>query len=107
MIDKLEETRVSTQKTAQVLKMLGNAHSLCIMLRLLGEGKTLENLSQATGLSPAAVTYYVNRLRQRDLVKSERKGHKVSYRVNAENTDALALLQSVAALYCEPPASAS
>lgn len=87
--------------------MLGNAHSLCIMLRLLGEGKTLENLSQATGLSPATVTYYVNRLRQRDLVKSERKGHKVSYRVNAENTDALALLQSVAALYCEPPASAS
>jgi predicted MarR family transcription regulator len=59
------------------------------MLRLLGEGKTLENLSQATGLSPATVTYYVNRLRQRNLVKGERQGHKVSYRVNAENTDAL------------------
>ena len=81
--------------------MLGNAHCLCIMLRLLGERKTLENLSEATGLSPATVTYYVNRLRQRDLVTSECEGHKVSYRVNAENTDALALLQSVAALYCD------
>jgi predicted transcriptional regulator len=50
------------------------------MLRLLGEGKTLENLSQATGLSPATVTYYVNRLRQRNLVKGERQGHKVSYK---------------------------
>jgi len=92
---------VSGQKVAQVLKILGNAHCLCIMLRLLGEGKTLENLSQATGLSPATVTYYVNRLRQRNLVKGERQGHKVSYRVNAENTDALALLLSVSALYCE------
>ncbi|MBT3770084.1 MAG: winged helix-turn-helix transcriptional regulator [Acidiferrobacteraceae bacterium] len=98
---------MSTQKTAQVLKMLGNAHCLCIMLRLLGEGKTLENLSEATGLSPATVTYYVNRLRQRNLVKGERQGHQVSYSANAENTDALALLQSVAALYCEQAASAS
>jgi predicted transcriptional regulator len=77
------------------------------MLRLLGEGKTLENLSQATGLSPATVTYYVNRLRQRDLVRGERQGHQVSYSANAENTDALALLQSVTALYCEQAASAS
>ena len=98
---------MSTQKTAQVLKMLGNAHCLCIMLRLLGEGKTLENLSEATGLPPATVTYYVNRLRQRNLVKGERQGHQVSYSANAENTDALALLQSVAALYCEQAASAS
>jgi predicted transcriptional regulator len=71
------------------------------MLRLLGEGKTLENLSQATGLSPATVTYYINRLRQRDLVKGERLGHQVSYRANAENTDALMLVRSVAALYCK------
>ena len=98
---------MSGQKAAQVLKMLGNAHCLCIMLRLLGEGKTLGNLSQATGLSPATATYYVNRLRQRNLVKGERQGHKVFYRANAENTDALALLQSVAALYCEQAASAS
>ena len=98
---------MSEQKTAQVLKMLGNAHCLCIMLRLLGEGKTLENLSQATGLSPATVTYYVNRLRQRDLVRGERQGHQVAYSANAENTDTLALLQSVAALYCEQAASAS
>jgi predicted transcriptional regulator len=77
------------------------------MLRLLGEGKTLENLSQATGLSPATVTYYVNRLRQRDLVRGERQGHQVAYSANAENTDTLALLQSVAALYCEQAASAS
>ncbi|MDP6030571.1 MAG: BlaI/MecI/CopY family transcriptional regulator [Arenicellales bacterium] len=98
---------MSGQKTAQVLKMLGNAHCLCIMLRLLGEGKTLENLSQATGLSPATVTYYVNRLRQRDLVRGERQGHQVAYSANAENTDTLALLQSVAALYCEQAASAS
>ena len=98
---------MSGQKTAQVLKMLGNAHCLCIMLRLLGEGKTLENLSQATGLSPATVTYYVNRLRQHDLVRGERQGHQVAYSANAENTDALALLQSVAALYCEQAASAS
>jgi hypothetical protein len=67
------------------------------MLRLLREGKTLENLSQATGLSPATVTYYVNRLRQRDLVKSERQGHQVSYRGNAETPDAWVLLQGVAA----------
>ena len=92
---------MSGKKVAQVLKILGNAHCLCIMLRLLGEGKTPEHLSQTTGLSPATVTYYVNRLRQRDLVKSERQGHQVSYRVNAENPDALVLLQSVAALYCE------
>ena len=98
---------MSGQKTAQVLKMLGNAHCLCIMLRLLGEGKTLENLSQATGLSPATVTYYVNRLRQRDLVRGERQGHQVAYSANAENTATLALLQSVAALYCEQAASAS
>jgi DNA-binding transcriptional ArsR family regulator len=39
------------------------------------EGKTLENLSQATGLSPATATYYVSRLRQVDLVRSERQGH--------------------------------
>ena len=98
---------MSGQKVAQVLKILGNAHCLCIMLRLLGEGKTLESLSQATGLSPATVTYYVNRLHQRNLLNGKRHGHQVSYSVNAENTDALALLQSVAALYCEQAASAS
>lgn len=98
---------MSGQKATQVLKMLGNAHCLCIMLRLLSEAKTLGNLSQATGLSPATVTYCVSRLGQPNLIKSERQGHKVSYRVNAENTDALALLQSVAALDCEQAASAS
>ncbi len=78
---------MSGKKVAQVLKILGNAHCLCIMLRLLGEGKTLENLSQATGLSPATATYNVNRLRQRNLVKDERQGHKVSYKGHGLVTD--------------------
>ena len=82
---------------ARVAKAMGNGYRL-ELLELLAQGeRSVDALSQVSGLSVANASQHLQQLRQAGLVANRKQGQKVFYRLNGEDVTALmASLREVA-----------
>jgi ArsR family transcriptional regulator, virulence genes transcriptional regulator len=83
----------SVEKAAELLRSIGSAHRLMILCLLSERDMTVTEVCEATGMRQSLASQHLSRLRLDGLVKAERHGHFVTYRLsNPVARDVVALL---------------
>lgn len=73
------------REAAQLFKQLGNESRLLIMRLLAERPRSVQALTEATGLSQPLVSQHLRTLRQADLVIGQRRGREVVYQLADEH----------------------
>lgn len=90
-------------RAARLLKALANDRRLLILCSLIEGEKTVGELEAKVGLGQSALSQHLARLRHDGLVETRRAAQHIHYRL--ASTEVLALIETLAALYCPTPAS--
>lgn len=70
------------RKKATLLKALANPTRLCIVRELLARGEcNVSSMQHCLGLSQSTVSQHLGRLRDMGIIRGERKGTEVFYRL--------------------------
>lgn len=69
------------REAAQLFKQLGNESRLLIMRLLADRPRSVQELTEGTGLSQPLVSQHLRTLRQADLVIGQRRGREVVYQL--------------------------
>lgn len=67
------------EELAETLKALGSASRLRVLLALLSEERTVEQLAEHVGLAPSATSHHLRVLRSLRLVRTRKEGRHVYY----------------------------
>ena len=76
-----EERRKRYEEKADLLKALGHPVRLCIVTNLLGRECSVGHMQDCLGLPQSTVSQHLAILRGRGIIRGERKGPEVVYRV--------------------------
>ena len=91
-------------EAAALLKALANADRLLLLCQLVGGERSVGELGASAGIEQPSLSQQLGVLRGERLVATRREGKQVIYRI--ASPAALALLESLHGLFCEPgPAS--
>ena len=90
----------NAQRAEAMLKQLGNAGRLRLLCTLVEGASPVSALVEASGLSQSAVSQHLAKLRLAGLVKAERHGQSIHYRLDSD--EARALLEALYRIYCQP-----
>jgi DNA-binding transcriptional ArsR family regulator len=63
----------------QLMKMMGNVHCLKVLLQVVRERRSLDDLVAATGYTATNISYHLKRLRDKGVIEGDRIGHQVFY----------------------------
>ena len=94
-----DELKKHAAEAASLLKELANPSRLLILCQLIGGEKSVGELCRAIELSQSAVSQHLARLREAQLVDTEKRGQMVYYRLC--NMEAHALLSTLYLIYCK------
>lgn len=83
-----------------LLTAMANATRLRVLCTLLDGERSAGQLAVIAGLSPAALSQHLARLRALDLVATRRDGQTIRYRLVRD--DVKTLLETLYRLYCGP-----
>jgi DNA-binding transcriptional ArsR family regulator len=89
----------SASKAEAMLKQLAHAGRLMILCNLTEGEKTVGELVELIGLSQSAVSQHLAKLREANLVKSDKRGQMVYYRLSSEEAEAI--LSTLYLIYCK------
>jgi ArsR family transcriptional regulator len=92
----------SADAAARMLRALASAPRLMILCQLTGGEHSVGALQPLTGLSQSALSQHLAVLREEGLVGTRRKHQHILYHL--ADPDAARLLETLAAIYCPPPA---
>ena len=87
-------------KAEAMLKQLAHAGRLMILCSLTEGEKTVGQLIELVDLSQSAVSQHLAKLREAELVESDKRGQMVYYRIRSE--EAQAILSTLYLIYCKP-----
>lgn len=79
-----EEKRRRYEEKAGLLKALGHPVRLCIVTNLLGRECSVGHMQGCLGLPQSTVSQHLALLRTHGIIRGERKGPEVVYRVVSE-----------------------
>ena len=96
----LQSMKKNAAKAAAMLSMLSNAKRLMILCYISREDVTVNDLAQKVGLSQSALSQHLAKMRADKLVKGERRGQAVYYRIARPEVEAL--LATLYLIYCHP-----
>ncbi|MCC7260834.1 MAG: winged helix-turn-helix transcriptional regulator [Alphaproteobacteria bacterium] len=82
-----------------VLKQIANAKRLMILCNLVAGEKSVSELEALVNLSQSALSQHLSKLRAAGLIRSEKRGKMVYYRICS--TEAQALLSTVYMVFCK------
>jgi ArsR family transcriptional regulator len=88
------------QEAAQLLKALANPDRLILLCQLAEAECSVTELGARSGIAQPSLSQQLGVLRGEQLVATRREGKHVLYRV--ASPQALAVLQTLHALFCEP-----
>lgn len=94
-----EAMRTHALEAEGFLKELANAKRLLILCQLVEGEKSAGDLAKIAELSHSAMSQHLTRLRQAGLVKSEKRGQMVMYRLASMQVQALLSLLHV--MFCK------
>lgn len=96
----LDDMRPKAEAAAAMLSALANSKRLLVLCSLLDQPRSVGELAQIAGLSDAAVSQHLGKLRALGIVATRREGQTIFYSLASE--DARAILGTLYALYCAP-----
>ena len=104
-MDPASQLETHAQDAAALLRQLANARRLMLLCQLAAEGEvTVGRLAERVGLSQAALSQHLMRLRAEGLVAYRREGTHLHYRIADPRVGRL--MEALHSLFCEPQPSA-
>jgi ArsR family transcriptional regulator len=94
-----DEMKSHAAEAAAMLKELANPSRLLILCHLVNGEKSVGELCRTIELSQSAASQHLARLREANLVDTEKRGQMVYYRLC--NMEAHALLATLYLIYCK------
>jgi DNA-binding transcriptional ArsR family regulator len=88
------------QEVAHLLAAMANAKRLLVVCNLVDRERSVGELAAVVGLSPAALSQHLGKMRTLKLVTTRRDGQTIYYRLASR--EVREVLQALYHLYCEP-----
>jgi DNA-binding transcriptional ArsR family regulator len=88
------------EEASQLLAAMANAKRLMVLCNLLDGEKSVGELAGIVGLSSAALSQHLSRMRAQELVATRRDAQTIYYRL--ASTEVREVLRTLYRLYCEP-----
>lgn len=96
------DLQASAHEAAALLKALANPDRLLLLCQMVDAERSVAELGELTGIAQPSLSQQLGVLRGERLVSTRREGKHVLYRV--DSPAALAVLQTLHGLFCEPEA---
>ena len=96
----LEALEAKAEEASIILGAMANAKRLMVMCNLLEGEKSVGELADIVGLSPAALSQHLGKMRALRLVETRRDGQTIYYRLASEAVREI--LETLYRLYCAP-----
>lgn len=98
--EELEQLQIQARRASELMKALSHETRLLILCLLTEKEMSVSELEEIIGLSQAAVSQQLARLRLERLVSTRREGRQIYYRIvdNEVNT----IIESLYDLFCKP-----
>lgn len=104
IIDKSDSALVALEAKAEevsiLLAAMANAKRLMVLCNLLEGEKSVGQLAEIVGLSPAALSQHLSKMRALRLVETRRDGQIIHYRLASD--EVRHILETLYRLYCVP-----
>lgn len=94
----LQTLKHNSQKAEKLLKLLANSNRLLILCTLLHAEKTVSELLETIDLSQSALSQHLAKMRQEEILATQKLGNKVIYRIAASEVEAILL--TLYQIYC-------
>jgi DNA-binding transcriptional ArsR family regulator len=96
----LDDMRPKADAAAALLSALANSKRLLVLCSLVDHPRSVGELAQIAGLSDAAVSQHLGKLRALGIVATRREAQTIFY--SLASTDARAILDTLYGLFCAP-----
>lgn len=90
----------SAEQASSLLTAMANAKRLIVLCNLLEGEKTVGHLAEIVGLTIAAASQHLAKMRALGLVKTRRDGQQIWYRLASQEVEEV--LKTLHRLYCAP-----
>ncbi|WP_027582515.1 metalloregulator ArsR/SmtB family transcription factor [Bradyrhizobium sp. Ai1a-2] len=90
------------EEASRLLTAMANAKRLMVLCNLLDGERSVGELAEIVGLSSAALSQHLGKMRALDLVTTRRDGQTIYYRL--ASGEVREILQTLYRLYCAPAA---
>lgn len=98
--DTLAALEASAEDASRLLAAMANGKRLLVLCHLLEGEKSVGQLAEIVGLSVAALSQHLAKMRALDLVRTRRDAQTIYYRLASE--EVREVLATLYRLYCEP-----
>ena len=98
--DTLAAFEASAEKASRLLTAMANSKRLIVMCNLLEGEKSVGQLAEIVGLSVAALSQHLGKMRAYDLVRTRRDGQTIYYSLASKEVEEV--LRTLYELYCGP-----
>jgi DNA-binding transcriptional ArsR family regulator len=88
------------EQACLILSAMANAKRLMVLCNLLDREKSAGQLADIVGLSPAALSQHLGKMRSLRLVETRREGQIIFYRLASD--EVRGILETLYRLYCAP-----
>jgi len=96
----LADFEASAEKASSLLTAMANTKRLVLLCNLLEGEKSVGHLAEIVGLTVAAASQHLAKMRALDLVRTHRKGQHIYYRLASVEVEEV--LKTLYVLYCAP-----
>jgi DNA-binding transcriptional ArsR family regulator len=96
--DSLAMMERNASKAEAMLKSLANAKRLMILCHLVKSEHTVSELADLVGLSHSALSQHLAKMKENELVVSDKRGQHVFYRIASPEVGAI--LSTLYLIYC-------
>jgi DNA-binding transcriptional ArsR family regulator len=95
--------REAAASACALMKVLSNPDRLLLLCELAEGERNVGELEAAVGIAQPTLSQQLGVLRQEGLVETRREGKNIYYRI--VSAQAMAVMQTLHAQFCEPPSS--
>lgn len=95
----LEVMTRNASKAEKMLKLLANSKRLMILCNLVKGEKSVRELSELVDLSQSALSQHLAKMREQELVATDKQGTMVYYRIKRPEVEAI--LSTLYLIYCK------
>ena len=96
----LASMEAKAEEASRVLTAMANAKRLMVLCNLLEGEKSVGQLAELVGLSAAALSQHLGKMRSLNLVATRRDGQTIHYRLASH--EVREILETLYRLYCAP-----
>ena len=98
--DSMAALEAKAEEVAITLSAMANPRRLVVMCSLLAGEKSVGELAEIVGLTPAALSQHLGKMRGLRLVATRRDGQTIYYRL--ASVEVQAMLETLHRVYCAP-----